>query len=679
MPTEQAPNTTTGNPFSLLAYLMFKVRRALTDQEIGNRPPRGVRIARGARFKDELIGKGIRLAVRGMANTLTLLSELTLDIEELLYQTDAVKAMGEILEKMVSAVNDEQFKEGIKAILDGDNLSELANLLGNDLSMGGIQQVLDRIPEPEDVRSLGHELYLLTCIVQQPCERDPSTNAILTNDTDLRNEEKQIDLAKIGKIWPLIWACNVATAPADHKKVKIRGLGPGENGVAEVCFLGVRRLWTDNRALLPHTVRSVWRGDDDDVDIYEYDFAPGVVENAPNHIYNVASHDFADLVLLLLVHGYNDPGINSGSAWALIRSNLMKFQFLNELPLTGELDNHTINRLFNLDFERKNLKRAVPYLAVQWPWANEQQPQQQPPPSPLAGQLQLVNPAADEYHSEAISLGPKGNPPNSYFVVPSTPGGLEPASVTNWRKGQGWLSEPNKACGFVGLRSRPRNLLADDKIPPSGADSDGRFVGGLYSEGEAAHGEYFWAARHTEPWRAGRTGIPSNAALFGGKEPESDTENGPIVSRMFQWVPLPDWLESGAPPLEGLKLYMVASVLQRSLFSDRNGSGYSDQGRIRLELHTNYTDTITPLAMPSPNAAVASSTTEWFPSHGETAAILDIALADRQRLWVLRRTGLILVPNGTKAACLIAEGRYQSGHDIDAYFDDFQIQFVWRA
>lgn len=689
MANDQPPVTTDGNPFSLLAYIVFKVRRGIEDQENANRPPRWVRIARGAKFKDEIIGKGVGFAVQGLADAVTFLAELTLDLEELLFQTDAAKAMAEVVLRMVSAVGDDEFKDGIAAIFDEDGnnptLAELNSVL--DSIQGAtedIERVLDYIPEPEDVRSLGHELYLLMCLIQHPFPRKAADNTIDTGSTDLKHSEKQVDQVEVGKIWPLIWAYNVRTAPADRKKVTARGLGSNEDNTAELRFFGLRRLWTADLAQLPHKVESIWQGNDDSVEIYEYDFAPNVADDANTKTFNISKEDFKDLILLLDRHGYKTPALDANTLnWDNIRINLMKFQYLNDLAVTGELDNATINRLLNLDFDRKNLRRAVPYRAAQWPWPTPSvtpqnpDPPDPPPASPLDGYLQLINPGADEFDDEGINVQSNAGSPYDYYVVPTLPGGISPKSVNNWPKKQGWLSEANNARGFVALRSRARNPQAGD-TPPSGASADGRFVGGLYSEGESAHGEYFWAGRHTEPWKPGRTGVPVDG-LFGGGKPLPESPNGPVISRMYQWVKFPDWLIGpNAAPVPGMKLYMTAAALQRSLFSDRNGNGYSDQGRIRLELHTSFDANVTPMALPVAVAAAASSTTDWFPSHGLTAAVLDIALVDRQRLWVLRRTDELEIPPGTVAACLVVEGRYQSAYDIDAYFEDFQIQFRWR-
>ena len=675
MTNGDAPDTTDGNPFSLLAYIVFKVRQALEGQVTPNRPPRWVRISRGAKFKDEPIGAGVGFAVQGLADSVTFLAELTLDLEELLFQTDAAKAMAEVVLKMVSAVGDDQFKAGIAALFDdsGNNptLQEVNSVLdGIQNAVEDIETVLEYIPEPEDVESLGHEFYRLMCLVQQEFPRDSNDNSIDTGNADLVNPELQIDIAQTGKVWPCIWAYNDGAAADQRKHVTARGLGDDEAGSVDLEFFGLRRLWTHDTNALPQRAKLVWSGDAGEIEIYDHNFDPALDPTD-----NIAETDLSSLIELLNTHGYNDPDIGAAVAnekWAAIRVNLMKFQFLNDLAVTGELDNSTVNRLLNLDFERKNLRRAVPYESATWPWDTPNQP----PVTGIDGYLRLINPGAENFDEENVAAQSQAGSPYRYYVLPTSPGGILPKSVDNWPEKQGWLSEANNARGFVGMRSRAANPAAGD-TPPSG-DTSGRFVGGLYSEGEAAFGDFFWAARHTEPWIPGRKGTPGSNALFGGQQPQPESPDGPVISRMFQWVALPDWLDPNAPPEVGLTLYMQASALQRSLFSDRNGGGYPDQGRIRLELHPTFDAATTPLNLPAVGVASASSTTEWFPSHGLNAAILDIAIADRKRLWTVRRSQRLEIPVGTAAVCLIAEGRHQSAFDIDAYFEDFKIQWMWR-
>lgn len=626
---ETAPATTTGNPFSLIAYVLFKTRHALEAQE-SDRPPRWVRIARGRDFAGDQLGGFVRTAVGGLASSTSYMAELTLDIEELLLQTDAAKAIAETSLELVAAATDADFQAGITALLGNDINDNLATAFASiNGAATNIQGYLGYIPEPHDVRQLGHELYRLLCIVQRPFPRNAAGN-IDTTATELVGEE-HVELEMSGKVRLCAWAYDLP--------VRTRGLGPAENVHRDLTRLGARRLFLPGAAgLAPHT-RASWPFDGESIELFDFDLATPT--------------DLAELVALLQAHGYQDHPmpVTPTTMTAEIVANLLQFQHLNGLPLTGELDDHTLNRLHNLDFGRKNLRRAVRYRDEAWPWVTDTNTD----PLALGGELEVINGGADAPAREGIPV--VARTPHPYYAVPTTPG--------SWPAGRGWIADSAGVPGFVALASRSRN--------PD--EQGGRYVGGRWSEGEAAFGRFFWAARHVEPWKDGRTGEPDAGALFGANQPPEGA-----VSRMYQWIPLPSWLDPATPPLVGAQLYVYASVLQRSLWSDRNASGFSDQGLIRLEAHPAGPGAYVTTASPRPDVAAAGAASELFPSHGMTAVMLETPEVDRRRTWVLRRTPeLELVPAAQVAAlCLVVEGLHRSAYDTDAYFDDLRVHYEWR-
>ena len=121
------------------------------------------------------------------------------------------------------------------------------------------------------------------------------------------------------------------------------------------------------------------------------------------------------------------------------------------------------------------------------------------------------------------------------------------------------------------------------------------------------------------------------------------------------------------------------SALQRSLWSDRDQSGYPDQGRIRLEAHPagvpGYQNNFT-----APPATTSIVATDLFPSHAAVAASDQLSEIDRRRTWVLRRTpDLEITPAGNIAAlCLVVEGHHRHAYDTDAYFDDIRVHYQWH-
>lgn len=626
---ETAPDTTTGNPFSLIAYVLFKARHRLEEIE-ADRPPRWVRIVRGRDYASDTLGGLVRTAVGGIANAVSYMAELTLDIEELLLQTDAAKAIAETSLELVRAATEPDFTAGITALLGNDINDNLATAFASiNGAAGNIDRYLGYIPEPHDVRQLGHEIYRLLCIVQRPMPRVPATGAIDTADDELWGEE-HLELELCGKIRLCAWAYDLP--------VRTRGLGPAENVHRDLTRLGTRRLFLPGANGLATRSRSRFTFDDQPIDLFDFSFPPLT--------------DLAELVSLLQAHGYQDPPmpVAPTTMTAEIVNNLLRFQYLNELPLTGELDNYTLNRLHNLDFVRKNLRRAVRHQATAWPWLVGTNTT----PMALGGELLVVNGNADDPASEGIDI--VASTPLRHYVVPTTPA---------WSPGQrGWISDTAGVPGFVALASRSRNK----------DEQNGRYDGGRWSEGEVASGTFFWTARHVEPWKPGRSGPPGTGALFGGSAPSAGA-----ISRMYQWIPLPQWLDPATPPLPGTRLYIHASALQRSLWSDRDESGFPDQGRLQLEAHPQGAGAFETTASPHPSDA-AGVASNWFPSHTATALALSMSDIDRRRTWFLRRTPELEIDpvDDIVALCLVVEGQHRHAYDTDAYFDDIRVHYEWR-
>jgi hypothetical protein len=665
--TDQVPDTQDGNPFSLIAYVLFKVRHALEDPEQANKPPRWIRISRGSPYKGDLpLGPIVKGAVNGMAEALSYMVELTLDIEELLYQTDAAKAMAEVMLRLVQAASDQDFQDGIEALVGTDSLGELGSAMNaiNNAAQD-VEQYLDYIPDPEDVRGMGHELYRLLAIVQPPPPRT-ATNTIDISDSGLKGTE-HLDVDECGKIRLCAWAY--------EEGVTARGLGPNEGNSKELFRLGSRRLYkTTSNVDLPQKAEHTWSAGEDRVRVFSFDFASTDEKK---------QFDIKELIELLEAHDYKNspsmrpsPGLFPDTITENIRQNLMKFQAINELPITGEVDNETLNRLNNLDYGRKNLRRAKPYDAsFAFPWP---QPQTQPPPpKPVSDDLEIINPGADNYSHEGLGLQKHAQHPRKYYVVPTRPADMNPSDVNNWPKGRGWLRDESVGTvpGFVALYSRGLN--------PSDDAATGRLEGGRFSEGEAASGsKFFWAARHTEPWLPGRTGTPGPDALFGGTQPTPGS-----ISRMFQWIPMPTWLDPNIAANHpdnsgGWELYVFASVLQRSLFTDRNRvTNLPDQGRIVLEL---YGSDVFQSTTSSRGVTLGAIDVPWYPEHQNQTGDMPVTDVDRSRLWVPQKTGLLKVPvdadpaKQVRALCLVVEGKHQSAYDIDAYFDALRVGYLWK-
>lgn len=642
--TDLAPTPVANNPFSLLAFVLFKTRQSLEESD-GSRPPRWVRIARGRQFSGQALSDLVRGAVVGVGQATSYMADLTIRIEELLVQTDAAKAIAEVTLDFIGAAGDPQFIAAVNTLVGGGSGTDVAGALsGLQTAANNLRQYLGYIPEPEAVRQLGHELYRLLCVVQRDFPRQAS-GSIDVAHTSLAGID-HVDLADTGKLRLCAWAY--------ARSVPARGLGLGR-ATLDVGVFGTRRLFTGGA--LPINSDGRWVGSEGVVTTFHFDY------DGPIYV------DLQELVALLGAHGYTDAAVpvSPTSMTPALVNQILRFQFLNELPLSGEVDNHTINRLMNLDFARKNLRRAVPYDAsTVWPWID---------PIPLGRELPIINAGADRFADEGIT--PVSRATYSYYEVRTTG---QIGNIGSLPQGRGWVADPVGTLAFVAIQSRFRNVQPG--VP-------GRYDGGILSEGEAAYGRYFWGARMVEPWKGGRSGVPEPGALFGASgPPPPPPPASSSVSRMYQWIPLPPSMFTipfeVVPAGQTARLYVVASVLQRSLYRNRSTNGSPDRGRIILEAYDSSVYTGTSNALQAREAADPRvgfpQATEWFPDPATTALALTLEEVDQKRVWFLRKTDpleLTGIPNVT-ALCLVAEGQHQAGYDTDAYFDDFRVEYYWR-
>lgn len=615
-----------------MAYVLFHVRHALEDLEEAGRPPRWVRVARAAPEKQEFLGNIVSLAVNGIAETTSLLAELTLDIEELLVQTDAAKAISDVMLRMIQAMTDEDFQDGVASLAGQDTLGRIQGAMDTiNNAATQAEKYLQYIPEPEDVHGMGHELFRLLCVVQHAMPRTPD-NAIDAANPQLTGADHLVQNDS-GKVRLMAWAYGHG--------VETHSLGANETGKKKLFKLGSRRLFaTQNVGGLPAQSRMLWTRDEAKVTIFQLTYGTG------------GNDDLKELVELLQLHGYNNPAMPAQPSTLSpdIRENLMKFQAINDLAITGELDNPTLNRLMHLDFARKNLRRARPFDAsFVWPWDIV-------PARQISGTLRIVNPGGDHPGEEGITqiVGS----PLRYYLIPNAP-----TNTTGWPMGAGWIRETSGPTGFMAVESRRRNR-EDETVP-------GRFLGAKWSEGEAAHGQYFFAARMTEPWVDGRFGPPGPGNLAPTEAPVAGT-----ITRMYQWITLPSWLQ---PPstTQSWSLWVYASALQRALFTSRGLSGLPDRGRISIESYGSSGFDKGTITIRETSHRMDYRRTELFPDHAENTAALTLDQVDRRRLWILRKTEPMPIVQGTVALCLVVESEHQVGLDTDAYFDDFQVHYYW--
>ncbi|HVE85583.1 MAG TPA: peptidoglycan-binding domain-containing protein [Myxococcales bacterium] len=643
------PDTTTGNPFSLIAYVLFKVRHSLEDIEEAGRAPRWIRIARArqAQGSSDFIGQGVRAAINGFAEALSYLVELTLDIQEVLVQTDAAKALVEVSADFIKAATDDTFVNGVRAIVGeqpGDN-----PLSGVGPVLDSIKRYLGYIPDPDDVKVLGHELYRLLCIEQEALPR-AATSCLVDEGAITVTSSHHISVDKSGKIRLLQWAFN--------EDLTTFGLGdkahPEDEKLALKRF-GTRRLWRTDGAKLPARSAEKFGASSDADTIFEFFYDTREPDAATRTL------DLTEAYTLLEKMGFTEPAAANKNVFGLeLTKRLRRFQAVNGLPLSGELDNPTINRLMHLDHTAKNIRRARPFSADQLPEGIDQLDAAGAPACP-GGFFTLINPGADDPGAESIPVATKpGFPKYPYYVAGTLLPATGPAPVPS---GGGWISDLGTGVtqGFVALRSRIRT------------DDESHFEGGILSEGEAAHGSFFFAARFTEPWIAGRNGTPKADALF------SPAGAPPVpagaVSRLYQWVPL-DWINRPA----GWDLYVTASVLRRSLFEERSRTtGAPDQGTLGIEFYDDGYFKGNKGTRRDPTKALAPAKfAPVFPDQAARAAMMTASEVARKRTWAVQEVPDVQVPQGAVALVVILEGRYQAGWDIDAYFDDVKVSWSFK-
>ena len=689
----------TRNPFNLLAYLLFRVRRGLEDIEQAGQPPRWLRMARlGPQVTSPnppVMANGVAAVVRAFTTSLNWMAEATLDLRELLITTDAAKATAEAALRLLRTSSSPEFVNGLSTILPASAVAELQSIAQSvDGVLGDIENILTYIPEPDDVNRMAHELYRLLCIVQRPVPY--GADGVSFDLTEIRPDTlDHIDLANTGKIRLINWALD--------EKTTTRGLGPAEDQSLDLYRLGARRLWEAPEANLPQRSTGLFNFGARAEQIFNFDFDHANTQIPANKPHQGTRQDIVELWTLLERHGYLDPSITEGSQplrdpttasytpalTALVR----KFQVMNNLPVTGWPDNDTLNRLMHLDYGAKTLTRAIPYIPALDPaplvnGKTSNEPQDPFDDNVKGGFLPLLNADADHPNEEQdINTEPlefvRDQPGYRYLPVAST-------TKQGWRSVNDGLSVP----GFVALQSR--------RIDSATTQQMISFEGDLLSEGEAASGDMFWAARHLTPWIAGRA---ITAAPLAGPA----LHNGTAVPagkriRMVQWIDLSKLQTHLASLGAGYELWLQASVLRRSLYCDRARLfKMPDQGRVSLEL---YDEDL--FKGPDPYAALRPeggppklsmyALSDWLPTQdGDTSGLNIDQVRPWWSWWVQSSRAIRLLPtvgayaenpntppdpakNAKKvnAALIVLEAQFQSGVDVDAYFDSVRVRWDVR-
>ena len=335
------PEDARANPFKAIALLLKSVRESLEGVKRTGQPPRWVRIARirGFQGSTDYISKGVIPALdKGFIFSITYLADLTLKAQDLLFQADSAKALIEVSGEMLKTVTRDDFAQSLAAVVGQEGVTNPLGPAG-----GVIDTVLgfvDKIPEPQDLEAIGKELYGLLALEQLALDDATFTAASKTH----------LNIAASGKVRLLQMALTARTAadPALVKTITVRSLGKDKSGSQAIAWLGSRRI-TDKVA--PTQAVGTWGEGDEAEPVYEFSFDG-----------DQAGKDIEEANNLLEKLGYTTPAVADKKAFsAEFAKRLRRFQKINALPISGALDNHTLNRLWHLDFKDKTLTRAKPY------------------------------------------------------------------------------------------------------------------------------------------------------------------------------------------------------------------------------------------------------------------------------------------------------------------------------
>ena len=320
-----------------MALLLKAVRTSLENSKRPDQAPRWVRIDRVRQFADpkggdsSAIAKGLMTAMGAVVMAISYLQRFTLDANDLLIQGDAAKALLEVSADLIKQATSKDFINALQVAV-GQDPSPTSPIPQVGDVIDQILKYTDYVPEPEDLKVIGEQLYGLLAIEQ------------LTDGTVDDKTLAHVDIAKTGKLRLLHWGF--------WKPFKVQNLGKGDLSSSDVYVLGARRLPATAAGKLPTLARGNW-GDPGSVEVvYELDFTGDGM-----------GKDIAEANHVLDNLGYaakypaSDPKTLSDS----FATRLRVFQKINDIAVTGALDNATLNRLVHLDFANKNLKRAKPY------------------------------------------------------------------------------------------------------------------------------------------------------------------------------------------------------------------------------------------------------------------------------------------------------------------------------
>ena len=324
------------NPFAAVALLLASVRTSLESSKRPDQAPRWVRIDRVRQFADpktgdaDAIAKGVMKAMDVVTLAISFLQRFTLDATDLLVQGDAAKALVEVSADLIKAATSKDFINALELAV-GQEPSPSSPIGSVADIVDKIVSIADKVPEPDDLKLIGTELYGMLA-VEQLIDGVPDDKAT-----------RHVDIATTGKLRLLHWGF--------WQGWRVQNLGKGKEPVV-VFVLGARRIDGAVAGKLPARAVGVFGDPGNTETVYDLDFTGA---NAGKDIAE------ANAILDALGYGAKYPVADAKALADDFATRLRAFQKINDIPVTGRLDNPTIARLMHLDYDHKNLKRAKPF------------------------------------------------------------------------------------------------------------------------------------------------------------------------------------------------------------------------------------------------------------------------------------------------------------------------------
>ena len=334
--------TTHPNPFQALALLFKALADALETAKAAGQPPRWVRIARVREFckpvapEDAAIGGAVATAAGFLVTGIATIQKFTLKAWDILEQADSATALFEVSAETLKKIGDPDFYNAMADVI-GQPHQANSPLATVGSVIGEIEKIVNHVPTPEDLQVIGLQIYRMLVIEQ------------LSNVVPSQTTDTHVDIAKTGKLRLVQWSLSKEFEPLELA---------GTNSARKLQTFGARRLIAGAVADSPRKSTGIYTASPGHQEkVFEFGFAG-----------TGAASDLDDVKGILTELKYYTTAPAAGSAFDdELTKKLRQFQKINLLPITGLLDNATLNQMLNLDYDpdpsKGGLKKAKAWNA----------------------------------------------------------------------------------------------------------------------------------------------------------------------------------------------------------------------------------------------------------------------------------------------------------------------------